>query len=333
MVPRIENPALTVDPFAADIRADDLVQRFTLGDRIANGRLGRLGPLVDTILRQHDYPLPVAMLLGECLALAAVLATGLKYDGVFTLQSRSDGPIRLLVADVTSSGGVRGYANFDKAALAQAMTAIADPLALAAPVPRLLGKGYLALTLDQGPDTDRYQGLVELNGMTLSDCAQTYFAQSEQIETSVRLVAAPVEHARRGGDGTTEGGGKAWRSACLLLQRLPTPDLPAEDGEEAWRQARILMASGTSAELLNPSLPARGLLYRLFVESGVRVSDPQLLEPRCRCNGERVEAMLAALPKDEIPGLMVEGIVTVTCQFCNVHYRFDDAKLRTMGLV
>src|SRR5579875_430592 len=147
--------------------ADDIVQPFQVDPFRLRGRLVRLGPLLDRILTRHDYPAPVAAMLGEAIALAVSLSGALKYDGIFTLQTKGDGPVRLLVADVTASGDVRGYAQFDAARLAQAAPT-------KAPVPTLLGAGYLAFTVDQGEDTERYQGLVELVGATLADCAHHY---------------------------------------------------------------------------------------------------------------------------------------------------------------
>src|SRR4051812_26863504 len=157
---------------ATDRRADDLVQPFQIDAPGLRGRLVRLGASVDEVLSRHDYPEPVARLLGETLALAAALSGALKYDGVFSLQTKGDGPVRMMVADITSQGAMRGYAAFDQQALADALSSSAGALPgspLSAPVPRLLGRGHLAFTVDQGPDTERYQGIVELSGGTLAD--------------------------------------------------------------------------------------------------------------------------------------------------------------------
>src|SRR5437899_3809870 len=146
-------------------RSDDLVQPFRIDPFALRGRLVRLGPTVDRILSQHDYPEPVAAILGEAIALAVVLAGALKYDGIFTLQTKSDGPVRLIVADVSTEGAVRGYAQYDPERLDQAapVQSLADP-GISPSVPELIGKGYIAFTVDQGEDTERYQGIVELIG-------------------------------------------------------------------------------------------------------------------------------------------------------------------------
>ena len=293
----------------------DQVQPFQIERGGTRGRLVRLGPLIDTVLAQHDYPEPVALLLAEMLSLAAALARALKFDGVFTLQTKGDGPIRLMVADVTSGGDVRGYAQFDAARLA-ALTASAGA---GLSVPRLLGAGHLAFTVDQGEHTERYQGIVELTGATLVECIHHYFRQSEQLEAGIKLAVS---------------GERGWRAGVLMLQRLPGEGLD-DDGEEGelenaddgWRRALALMASATSAELTDPALAPNDLLYRLFHEDGVRVFTPLSLRAGCRCSRGRVEDMLRALPRDDVEHLKVEGLIDVTCEFCNRHYRFDDADL------
>src|SRR5215475_1943589 len=162
---------------------DDLVQPFQIEPFALRGRLVRLGPALDSILTRHAYPAPVATMLGEAITLALALAGALKYEGVFTLQTKGDGPIKLMVADVTTAGAIRGYAQFDAARL-EAETAATGS------VPRLLGAGYLALTVDQGEHTERYQGIVELQGSTLAECVHHYFRQSEQVEAGLKVAVA-----------------------------------------------------------------------------------------------------------------------------------------------
>src|SRR5260370_67027 len=151
--------------------ADDLVQPFQIEASALRGRLARLGSVIDTIVSRHAYPDAVAALLGEAIALAVLLAGALKYEGVFTLQTKGDGPVHLLVADVTSAGAVRGYAQFDKERLAKAMAV----RHVAGSVPPLLGAGYIAFTVDQGEHTDRYQGIAQLPRATLAESAHPYF--------------------------------------------------------------------------------------------------------------------------------------------------------------
>ncbi|WP_029008571.1 Hsp33 family molecular chaperone HslO [Azospirillum halopraeferens] len=290
---------------------DDLVQPFQIEASRLRGRLVKLGASLDDILTRHAYPEPVAQFLAETVTLAVALASMLKYEGVFTLQTKGDGPIRLVVADVTSVGDVRGYAQFDE----EAVKAAADDIAIA-PAPALLGKGHIAFTVDQGGDTDRYQGIVALYGKTLADCVQHYFRQSEQIETGLTVHAGRV-------DGH-------WRAGALMLQRLP-PDPGtrlSSDHEDDWRRAMALMASTTAGELLDLRLAASDLLFRLFHEDGVRVWAPNHLRFGCRCSRERVVGMLAGLPRAEVESLRVaDGSVEVVCQFCSTAYHFRDADL------
>ena len=300
-------------PLDSSPRSDDLVQPFRIDPYALRGRLVRLGPTVDRILSQHDYPEPVAALLGEAVTLAIVLAGALKYEGVFTLQTKSDGPIRLVVADVSTAGAVRGYAQYDEARLPKA--AIADATMGASPsVPDLMGAGYIAFTVDQGEHTERYQGIVELAGTTLAECAQHYFRQSEQLQAGLKLSVA-----RAGENG-------AWRAGGLMIQRVPPEGgytVIADDVEDGWRRAMVLMSSATPAELVDPNLSPHRLLFRLFHEDGVRVFDIHPLEARCRCSRERIERILRSLPQDEIDDMRREGSATVTCEFCNTRYTFD----------
>lgn len=300
---------------------DDLVQPFQIDPFRLRGRLVRLGPLLDEILTRHAYPEPVAVMLGEAIALAVALAGALKYDGVFTLQTKGDGPIRLLVADVTTAGAVRGYAQFDEAKLAKAMAAGE----VANSVPRLLGAGYLAFTVDQGEHAERYQGIVELQGASLAECTHHYFRQSEQVEAGLKVAVARVADA---------GGGKpSWRGGSLMIQRLPPGGQAAaqEAAEDGWRRAMILMSSCTAQELVDPALTPETLLLRLFHEDGVRVYRRHALTARCRCSRERVERVLRMLPADELGALTTEdGDVVVTCEFCSTRYRFDDAEVHAL---
>jgi molecular chaperone Hsp33 len=295
-------------------RPDDLVQPFRIDPFALRGRLVRLGPTIDRILSQHDYPAPVAAILGEAITLAVVLAGALKYDGIFTLQTKSDGPIRLIVADVSTDGAVRGYAQYDRERLAALAPEIAVPEGASPSVPGLMGAGYIAFTVDQGEDTERYQGIVELIGATLAECAQHYFRQSEQIQAGIKLAVGQT------------GPGDTWRAGGLMLQRVPPEGgygVIADDVEDGWRRAMVLMSSATSDELIDPGLSPHRLLFRLFHEDGVRVFDTHPLEARCRCSRERIERILRAFPADELDDMQKERVTTVTCEFCSRRYTFE----------
>ncbi|MGE3624066.1 MAG: Hsp33 family molecular chaperone HslO [Bdellovibrionales bacterium] len=288
---------------------DDLVQPFQLESSHLRGRLVRLGPALDVILHQHAYAPMLAGLLGEAVVLAAALATSLKYDGVFTLQAKGDGQIKLLVADVTSDGGIRAYAQQAGEVAAETRNT------------KVLGNGYLMFTVSEASKDDRYQGIVELQGETLAEGVQHYFRQSEQIPTGI-LASVRQDDAGH------------WRGGCLMLQRLPReggllPRAEVESDtsvEDDWRRAMLLMGSCTAAELTDPALSPYDLLYRLFHEEGVRVYDPHAFRHQCRCSEERVTNMLRALPRAEMEELAENGVVTVTCEFCNRQYVFDEKR-------
>ncbi|HEV3174854.1 MAG TPA: Hsp33 family molecular chaperone [Stellaceae bacterium] len=299
--------------------ADDLVEPFEIEPFQLRGRLVRLGPTLDSIVKRHDYPPAVGTVLGEAIALAVALSSTLKYDGVFTLQTKGDGPIRLLVADVTTGGAVRGYAQYDPAKLAEVAASGG-----AASVPRLLGAGYLAFTVDQGEDTERYQGIVALEGATLAECVHHYFRQSEQIAAGIKVAV----------DRDAQG---AWRGGCLLIQKLPDGERSEflgtrEELEDGWRRALILMGSATSQELTDPELAPEDLLFRLFHEDGVRVFRTHAVRAECRCSRERIDRVLRSLPFEERQDLgEADGSMTVTCQFCNASYRFERADVAAIA--
>ncbi len=293
---------------------DDLIRPFQIEDVGVRGRLVRLGPALDQILRRHDYPDLVANLLGEAVALSCVLAGALKFDGIFTLQTKGDGPISTLVADLKSPGDLRGYAQFDADAVAGIDTSKTPS------IPRLQGAGHIAFTVDQGADTERYQGIVALEGHSLADCAHNYFRESEQIETAIALACA-----KTAADGP-------WRGGAIMLQRLPEgdPSLLARGveverdqvSEDDWHRVVTMLASAKDSELTDPDLPGDDLLYRLFHEDGVRIFESTPLQPSCRCSTERAEGILRQLPETELPDLAVDNQLVVTCEFCNASYIF-----------
>jgi len=292
----------------------DAIRPFQIEGSGLRGRLVRLGPCLDRVLSRHAYPAPVARLLGETVTLAVALAAMLKYQGVFTLQARGDGPVRLVVADVSHSGEgsesapaprvVRGYAQFDPERLAAL-----DPAAPAGAA--LLGRGHLAFTVDQGEHTERYQGIVELSGETLVDSVQHYFRQSEQLDSALCLAVG------QGADG-------AWHGASLIVQRLPENQAQPGSGEEDdWRRAMVLLTSATEAELLDPALPGTSLLWRLFHEDGIRVWPIAPVVAGCRCSEERIRGVIASFPEDERRELARDGVIEVTCEFCSTVYRIN----------
>jgi len=320
--PQIEIP--TRAPAAEAI--DDTILPFAVKALDLRGRIVRLGAAVDTILTSHDYPVPVAKLLGEAIVLTVMLGSALKFDGRFILQTQSDGPVRMLVVDFTSPGKVRACARFDAERVAALMAANA-----AAPG-KLLGHGHLAMTIDQGPEMSRYQGLVPLEGGNFEDAAHEYFARSEQIPTRVRLAVA--EEFRAGQSG------RRWRAGGVLLQFLPNSidrarqaDLDPGDAppgtaahvlpeDEAWVEGRALIDTVEDIELIDPALSSERLAYRLFHERGVRVFRPAPVQAHCSCSRQNVEAMLRSFSQADRDDMVEDGRITVTCEFCSSSYVF-----------
>jgi molecular chaperone Hsp33 len=299
----------------------DSVLPFEIKPLGVRGRVVRLGAVIDDILQRHDYPQPVSALLAEAVALTAMLGAILKYDGKFILQTKTDGPVDMIVADYVSPGGVRGYARFD----AKRVAALENPSEA-----NLLGKGYLAMTVDQGPDMDRYQGIVPLDHTTLSEAADVYFKQSEQIPTRLKLSSGPL--ISRGQQA------EHWRAGAIMVQHLPgeggvspmafsSGDAPEGLEEEVreddnWVKARLLLDTAEDHELLDPTVPAETLLFRLYHEDGVTVYPETPLARHCTCSAEAVTDMLQRFSPEDRADMIENGEIKVTCEFCSTEYRF-----------
>ena len=285
----------------------DFIQPFQIEDLGLMGRIVRLDGALASAFARQNYPVEVASLLAEAMALTASLSGIIKFDGIFTLQTQSDGPVNLLMSDITSDGDMRGYARFDAEAVELASVRSGSM------VPKFLGAGHLALTIDQGQDTERYQGIVELTGSSISDCAQAYFRNSEQLETAI-IVVSEIE------------ADEMPRAAALMIQRMPGEDeesIARDDEDEAWHRAVVLMSSIKAEELLSEELSVSQVLYRLYHEDGVRVYAQKPVQHTCRCSYEKVSTTLASFPREEIEDMSENGLVTVTCEFCKTDYQFS----------
>ncbi len=284
---------------------DDIVIPFEVKPLAVRGRLVRLGPAVDAILGRHGYPPLVSSTLGEAVALTAMLGSLLKVEGQFILQTSSEGAINLIVSQYASPGNLRAYARYDADRLAT-VTGRDDP--------RVLGAGRLAMTIDQGPNTERYQGIVALGEGTLADAALTYFRQSEQIPTWLATAVGPVYSRGERGE--------RWRAGAIMVQHLAAA--PAPDGEEpedeGWVRARLLAETVEDHELLDPQVSAERLLYRIFHEDGVTVYPPTRLAAVCTCSRERVLGMLSGFNAEEQAEMAESGGIKATCEFCSREY-------------
>ena len=293
----------------------DVVLGVDIPSRNARGRIARLGPVVDSILASHHYPPLVEKLLAEALTLTALLGSLLKEpQGQLTLQAQTEGgAIDLLVCDFLG-GELRGYVRHD----AERLGALPDSPTLQ----ELFGKGYLAITFDQPVSKERYQGIVPLEGKNLGDAAQSYFAQSEQIPSLVRLAA--------------DKRGEHWQAGGLLLQHLPE----GEEGRERlhtrldhpdWPHVAIMGGSVKAEELTDPHLPLDELIWRLFhQEDEVRTLAATKLSRGCRCDPAYVRSVIARFPEDERDAMVGDdGLIRVDCAFCSSSFAIQPDELKS----
>lgn len=296
---------------------DDIVQTFQLETSGLRGRIIRLGDAINEILKPHDYPQPVAHLVAETVTLTGLLSSMLRYEGIFTLQAQGDGPVKMVVADMTSDGHIRGCAHYDEERLEHSwkqLSALARTEKSQNNFAQLLGKGYMAFTVDQGNKVERYQGIVELKGHSMTDCVQHYFTQSEQIGTGIKMAVG-----RRG---------DSWRAGGIMLQHMPEDGSNPEAGmgnvrEDDWRRSMILLGSCTEDEFLSSEIHANNLLMRLFHEEGIRVYKPHGVKKSCRCSEEKVLNILRMMPKEDREYMADDGRIVMHCEFCSRDYSFD----------
>lgn len=314
---------------------DDRVTPFHIDALDVRGRVVRLGTSLDAVLAHHDYPAPVKRLLGEAVALTVLLGSTLKISGRFILQTRTDGPVDLLVVDFAAPQEVRAYARFDMERLDAMQAAL--PSGTGFDSGALLGRGHLAMTIDQGLSVNRYQGVVALEGEGLEAAAHQYFTQSEQIPTRVRLAVA--EEVRPG------GAASSWRAGGLMVQFLPSEggrvrpvdlhpgdapegtELPEAIEDDAWAEAQSLVGTIEDIELVDVDLSSERLLFRLFHERGVRVFDAEGVVAKCSCSRERVMGVLGNFSREERESLVEDGRISVTCEFCGRSYGFNAGEI------
>ncbi len=311
---------------------DDTVLPFQLDLADIRGRIARLDSTLDRILTQHDYPAPVAALVAEMAILTALIGQTIKLRWKLSLQVRGSGAVRLIATDYFGptedgeSARIRAYAAFDR-----------DRLGASAPFGQL-GEGYFAIMIDQGSGMTPYQGITPLAGGSLSSCAETYFAQSEQLPTRFAITF---------GQSTAPGSAGAWRGGGVMLQHMPkaspfasgeggsgeggllhADDLLSGDDEENWNRANKLLDTVDVLELVGPSVQPTELLVRLFHEEQPRVFATQPVKFGCTCSAARVRESLSIYSAKDIASMTTaEGIVTADCQFCGAHYEFEPSTL------
>lgn len=302
----------------AAVLADNVIQPFRIEALDVRGRLVRLGGSIDAILVRHGYPAPVSVLLGEALALTAGLAGALKFDGTFTTQIQGDGPIRLLIADYRTDGALRGYVGFDPKMIGPASEGTDGGRNDAPGDMSLFGAGHLAFTVDRGPEQDRYQGLVPLEGDTLAAAAQSYLTRSEQLRADIEVTALrwPAE----------DGNPEAWRAGCLVVQQMPASDGRADyepERNRRWRQTREGFARLRRADLADPLAIAPTLIGPLFRGHDIRLHRPRPLRFECRCSEDRATNVVRSLAVEQRADFAVDGRLELTCDYCNARYLFD----------
>jgi molecular chaperone Hsp33 len=289
---------------------DDLVAAFQIEGWPVRGRVVRLAAAVDEILTRHAYPEPVANLLGEACALAALVGSSLKIDGRLIVQAQGDGPVSYVVCDYDSEGSLRGYCRYDEARVAEVSKGFARPGART-----LLGEGVFVMTIDQGPDMDRYQGVTPIEGETLALAAERYFDQSEQTPTRVRLAVGQLQT-----DKVDSNGGFVWRAGGMLLQNIAEDDARGST-QDAWERAQALFETLGEDELIDPTVPPEVLLYRLFHEDGVRLEAARPLKAFCRCSEDRIRGVLKSFtPEERADMVEPDGAIKVTCEYCSRVY-------------
>lgn len=316
-----------------DYAGDDRVVPFQVEALDVRGRSVQLGPMLDQIIRRHNYPEPVTYVLAEAVVLAVLLGSSLKFDGKFILQTQTDGPVDLIVADFSSPGDVRAYARYDAARvleLEQSGNVSSEAM---------LGSGILALTIDQGSHSQRYQGVVQLDGTSFEEAARTYFRQSEQIPSEVRLGVAKLVQSRDAGPV------EQWRAGGMISQFLPDAperirqvDLPSgndeidalidTDHDDSWSELVALMDTIEPSELLDPTVGSERLLYRLFHERGVRVFEGAAVADRCTCSRTRISEIINGFTAEEIDDCIEDGRIVVNCEFCSSAYDFDPSEFK-----
>jgi molecular chaperone Hsp33 len=284
---------------------DDSVLPFQIGFSTVRGRVVRLGPSIDAILSAHGFAAPVSGLIGEAAALVAMLGSALKFDGRLIFQAQGDGPVGVIVADYATGGAVRATATL-RGAIPDGRPGLSA----------LLGRGHLAMTIDQGPGMERYQAVTALEGGDLAAAAEAHFAQSEQIPTALKLAV---------GRASEPGGRERWRAGGVMIQLVPGEG-GARDGADdpdLWTRASALLQTTRTDEILDPSLAPEALLYRLYHEDGARVFPASAVRAECACSAEKVEAVLRVYSRQDLDAMVEDGAIRASCEFCRREFRFD----------
>ncbi len=304
----------------------DNIMSFHIDNGAFRGRFSRLSKTIDTIINKHDYPLPIAGALAETIGIASVLASSLKYDGLFTLQIQTaKAPISLIVVDITSQGQIRAYAKYDEEHLKYSQTK-RKMSGKMEPAPHLLGLGTLAFTVDQGKNSELYQGIVELKGNTLADCVLRYFRKSEQLDTAFRMCVEPPKIDSKLG----------WKVSTLMLQKMPTTggkikeNVKEEDMTEAWNEAKVFLDSLTDKEMIDENIDSLNLMHRVYHNNELTLTNSQNISFKCRCSKDKITETIKSFEKNQIMDMIIDSKISVKCHFCSHDYVFEGDELKTL---
>ncbi len=294
-----------------ELTADNAITRFQVGDTAVRGRVVRLGGVIDGILSAHQFPDPVSELLGEAACVVSMMGVALKFDGKLIFQAQGGGPVAMIVADY-AAGALRVTASLRGEIVGRGAAA-------------LLGDGHIAMTIDQGAEMERYQGVTPIEGDSLADAAVAYFDQSEQIPTVVKLAVGKI---------VIPGQPEQWRAGGIMAQFVPGEGghrergeklLMDEDDRDIWERAAAFIETTQHDELLDPEISVETLLYRLFHEDGVRVFEAQPVRAECGCNRDKIAIVLERYAEQELSDMVEDGAIKVTCEFCRKDYHFTPA--------
>lgn len=295
----------------------DFILPFAVPDLDVRGRVVLLNEQLDEIMQRHQYPDPVTSELAQTVVLTVLIGSSMKFDGRFILQAHTQGAIELMVCEYRSDGSIRAYARFDEAKV-QSSQADNTPI---------LGEGTLALTVDQGQHMERYQGIVSIDSKGLEFAAETYFKQSEQLPSEIKLAAGKLATQ------TSDGMKMQWVAGGILAQHMPPHaskpmdlddgrNLAGEYAHDNWLEAKALINTLAQDELLDPIVGAERVIYRLFHERGATKFDPITVLDNCGCSIERIKVAMSGLTDEELDDVFEDGEAKVDCEFCSTRYHF-----------
>ncbi|MEI7668834.1 MAG: Hsp33 family molecular chaperone HslO [Pseudomonadota bacterium] len=298
----------------------DIVQPFLIDHSSIRGRFVRLENVLNNILNAHNYHHTVSYYLAEQIVLASLLSATLQKDGILTVQAKGDGAIKFIVVDIMASGIIRGYAEVNDEKISEITKKSKNNIL---PLNKIMGKGYLAVTLDEGGSKERHQSLVELNSDSISDAFSEYFRQSNQVEIAIKVIINKPNKDN-----------KSWSASGIIIERMPIEggnksEISDIEQNEIWERTKLFMSTLKEDEMLAPDITPQNLLYRLFNEDGVWVYKLQHLNSGCRCSRKRIRAIFKSIPQEELLATLDEtGKMKVNCQFCNKQEIFTKADIK-----